>query len=267
MSDRFSRQSFLGEHAEEIISSARIGIVGLGGGGSHIVQQLAHVGVQHFVLCDPDIIESTNLNRLVGGTTMDVAMRLPKTLIAERVIRGLAPNAVVERINTRWQEEPGPLRSCDVMVGCVDGYSERWELQVASRRFLVPLIDVGLDVRTVDPDSPRMSGQVTLSLPGGPCLKCMRFITDENLTGEAQGYGDAGPRPQVVWANGVLASAAVGVLVDLLTGWTGHTSDHVYLSYDGNASTLGPDRRSDYIQRPCPHFTSEDTWASVALSR
>jgi molybdopterin/thiamine biosynthesis adenylyltransferase len=258
VSDRFSRQSFLGQGAEDTISTARIAVVGLGGGGSHVVQQLAHVGFRNFVLYDGDIIESSNLNRLIGGTTMDVAMKLPKTLIAERVIRGLAPDAVVHRIEKRWQKDPEPLRSCDVVVGCVDGYRERWELQVASRRFLIPLIDVGLDVRTVAPDPPRMSGQVILSIPGGPCLRCMRFITDENLGLEAQRYGDAGPRAQVVWANGVLASAAAGILVELLTGWTRRKLDHVYLSYDGNMSTLTADRRSGYIERPCQHFSPDD---------
>src|SRR6266568_7663439 len=105
---------------------------------------------------------------------------------------------------------------CDIVVGCVEGFRERWELQVLSRRYLVPLIDIGLDVNTVGDEPPRMAGQVILSVPRGPCMKCMHFITDQNLEKEAGRYGDAGVRPQVVWANGVLASVAVGVAVDLL---------------------------------------------------
>ena len=44
MSERFSSQSFLGAEAGHVFESAIVGIVGLGGGGSHIAQQLAHVG-------------------------------------------------------------------------------------------------------------------------------------------------------------------------------------------------------------------------------
>jgi hypothetical protein len=51
----------------------------------------------------------------------------------------------------------------------------------------------------------------------------MGFLTDELLTQEAARYGDAGGRPQVIWSNGVLCSAAVGIIVDLLTGWSGRT--------------------------------------------
>jgi tRNA A37 threonylcarbamoyladenosine dehydratase len=38
--DRYSRQSFLGPDAEARIPRCTVGVVGLGGGGSHIVQQL-----------------------------------------------------------------------------------------------------------------------------------------------------------------------------------------------------------------------------------
>ena len=44
--DRYSRQSFLGPDSEALISRCTIGVPGLGGGGSHVIQQLAHVGFQ-----------------------------------------------------------------------------------------------------------------------------------------------------------------------------------------------------------------------------
>lgn len=48
--DRYSRQSFLGKHAETLIRTCVVGVVGLGGGGSHITQQLVHIGFLHYVL-------------------------------------------------------------------------------------------------------------------------------------------------------------------------------------------------------------------------
>ena len=67
MTERYSRQSFLGPDAQERIERAVVGVVGLGGGGSHIVQQLAHIGFQRYVLYDDDAVEDTNLNRLIGS--------------------------------------------------------------------------------------------------------------------------------------------------------------------------------------------------------
>ena len=89
------RQSFLGPDSDEILNHARVGIFGLGGGGSHVVQQLAHVGIGHFVIADSDVITSTNLNRLVGGTLKDVERSISKVEIAKRLIKSINPTARV----------------------------------------------------------------------------------------------------------------------------------------------------------------------------
>ena len=253
--DRFSRQSFLGEDAERIVAQAVIGVAGLGGGGSHIVQQLAHIGFQNYVLYDGDEIEDSNLNRLVGGTSEDVAVSARKIGIAERTILRLWPRANVHAHPFRWQDRPEPIRGCDLVFGSVDGFQERSELEACARRYLIPLIDIGMDVHPPQSgEPPRMAGQVLLSMPGGPCMRCVRFLTDEMLSREAARYGAAGARPQVVWPNGVLASTAVGVAIDLLTDWTRSLRSTVFLSYDGNVGTVTPHPLLKYAKAPCPHY-------------
>ena len=63
-------------------------------------------------------------------------------------------------------------------------------------------------------------------------------MTEEKLAQEAALYGRAGFRPQVIWPNGVLASTAVGLAVDIVTGWTGRALPFAYLVYDGNQGTV-----------------------------
>ncbi len=256
--DRYSRQSFLGEHAETWIGTCVVGIIGLGGGGSHIVQQLAHIGFLRYILYDADIVKDHNLNRLIGATLADVVENLPKIEVARRVILGLQSDASVEAYQKRWQEHPEPLRRCDLIFGCVDGLGERRELEACARRYLIPYIDIGVDVHQVGAEPPQMAGQVILSMPGEPCLMCMGFLSETDLAREAARYGDAGPRPQVVWANGVLASTAVGIAVDLLTGWTAALLVPVYLSYHSNLATVKPHIRLDHLESgTCPHYPVE----------
>jgi hypothetical protein len=252
-----SRQSFLGPNSEPLLDSTRAGIIGLGGGGSHIVQQLAHLGVGNFFLFDPDKIEDTNLNRLVGAIAKDVKNGTLKTDIAYRVIKGVNPKAKVTRIPKLWQEAPLDLRHCDVIFGCVDSYAARNELEHACRRFLIPYIDIGMDVTKASGGSGFViSGQVILSLPGNLCMRCMGFLNENLLAEEAQQYGEAGDRPQVVWPNGVLASSAVGCFTQLLTPW--HDALPIpYLEYDGNTQTVFPSNRLKYLEgRKCTHFSS-----------
>lgn len=255
--DRASRQGFLGSRAQSIFECARVGIVGLGGGGSHIVQQLSHIGFRHFVLYDPDIVEASNLNRLIGATEDDVRARRTKVEVAERMIHGLCGHAIVEAYAADWATSPQPLRACDIVFGCLDSFASRRDLEASMRRYLVPLIDIGLDVAIVRDEAPQMGGQVILSMPGKPCMKCMGFLSDANLAKEAARYGDAGIRPQVVWANGVLASAAVGIAVDLLTDWTRQLRQSPYLAFDGNTLQLVPHKRLAFVAAACTHYPVE----------
>lgn len=258
-SERYDRQSFLGRDSQKIISTAKIGVVGLGGGGSHIVQQLAHLGVLNYVLFDADKVEKTNLNRLVGATLDDAKRKRKKVRVAKRMIKGLHPTAIVEPIDDLWQNRAESLQSCDVVIGAVDSFSGRRDLELACRRFLIPYIDIGMDVREVDNQVPRMYGQVILSMPGKSCMNCLGFLTEENLGEEAERYGDAGSKPQVVWSNGVLASTAVGLLISLLTGWSGEKCPILYHEYDGNAFTLKPSPKLPYLKvEVCPHFPISD---------
>jgi len=251
----FSRQSFLGKNSQQQIEKCVVGIVGLGGGGSHIAQQLAHLGFLNYYLFDTDRIEDTNLNRLVGGTQEDVEQVTLKIDIACRVIKGVRPNANVERIPDVWQNRAESLKRCDIVFGCVDGFDQRRQLEAAARRYLIPLIDVGMDVVVPGGGAPEISGQVILSMPGEPCMTCMGFLHETVLAREAAKYGDAGINPQVVWSNGVLAATAVGVAVDLVTDWSRSLRKRVYLCYRGSTGTMTSHVRLDYLSsEPCPHF-------------
>lgn len=257
---RLDRQSFLGRSSSQVLSGATVGIAGLGGGGSHVVQQLAHVGIGGYVLADPDVIEDTNTNRLVGGTLKDVELALPKVQIAERVIRGLVPGARIVAQAKPWHELVEHLRVCDVIVGALDSYKEREQLERFARRNLVTLVDVGMDVHDCGEQGTLISGQVIRSVPGYPCLRCCGFLTDALLEREAQAYGAAGGRPQVVWPNGVLASTAVGLVIQQITPWFPKPPAFAYFEYDGNRSTVAP---APYMRLTsdaavCPHHPPEE---------
>src|ERR1700742_3841648 len=108
------RQSFLGADSEIVLGRSRAALVGLGGGGSHIALQLAHIGLGNFLVIDPDFIEDTNLNRLVGANMEDVKLGTSKVDIAERVIKAVNPAAEVVKHVANWTEVTAELRDADV---------------------------------------------------------------------------------------------------------------------------------------------------------
>lgn len=257
---RLARQSFLGSNSDAALEAATIGLVGLGGGGSHIAQQAGHTGIGGYKLVDPDEIDHTNTNRLIGGTLADVRTKLAKTAIAARLIRSLNPNARITEIRKSWHEATEDLKACDVIIGAVDSFREREQLERFARRYLIPYIDIGMDVHAIGEVGFLISGQVILSTPRSPCLRCCGLITDERLQREAEKYGAAGAQPQVVWPNGVLASTALGLAVKLLTPWHGDVPSFGYLEYDGNKGTLVPSNRGALLVGTlCPHHPADET--------
>lgn len=253
MTDRYSRQSFLGPSASKFLRRAKVAIIGLGGGGSHIAQQLAYIGLGHVQLYDPDRVEYSNLNRLVGALPDDAKAHKLKVDVAHRMMRAIDPETCVEVHPSQWQIAAPAIREADVIISCVDSYVARQDIEVTARRFLIPLVDIGMDVHIVEGRA-HISGQVILSTPGGPCMKCLGFLSSESLRLEANEYGAAGGRPQVVWANGVLSSVAVGIVVDLLTGWRGLDRYGEYLHFDGNTQELTRSPRLEYAPSVCIHF-------------
>lgn len=255
-----SRQSFLGPRSDLELAATRVTVVGLGGGGSHIAQQLAHLGVGAVRLIDPQEIEASNLNRLVGATQADVDARRPKVEILRRLILAVRPGASVEIAQSTWQEADRLIRDTHVLFGCVDGYQQRDFLESAARRYGLPYIDIGMDVAEVGPSHYAVAGQVIVSRPGLPCMRCLGFLTPERLAKEENDYGDAGINPQVVWTNGTLASLAVGEFVKLRTPWFLTSEPYVWLELDGNSQTVTRSRQPDYrtIPEVCPHHGGPD---------
>ncbi len=264
MTINLARQSFLGSHSENTLRQSVVAVVGLCGGGSHVAQQLAHVGVGSILLVDHDIADDTNLNRMVGLTMTDVMTGESKVNVLDRLIKSVNPSADVKLFQTEWQYCTDHLKHCTAIFGCVDSYGERDQLERFTRRHMIPYIDIGMDVHGSH-GKHHVTGQIIVSLPGHACMRCMGFLTDEVLAQEAQKYGAVGGKPQVVWPNGVLASTAVGQMISLLCPWHPDFSPSLYLDYDGNRFTVSPNRRLAYIeQASCDHFSGLDALGDIA---
>src|SRR2546423_9747119 len=100
--ERYSRNEVLfGPEGQQRIAATSVTIVGLGGLGSHVAQQLAYVGVADYGLVDFDVVTDSSLNRLVGAQDADVAAATKKVAVAKRTIIGINPDAAVRTADTR----------------------------------------------------------------------------------------------------------------------------------------------------------------------
>ncbi len=226
-----SRMSFLGMQGLRALRESTVCVVGVGGGGSHAAQQLAHLAVGSLVLIDGDQLEVSNVNRVVGATYGDVGVNKASVLAARLAGLGGRIWAVTERA-----EEPRAsiaIESSDFVIGALDSYRARNNLEKRCRAALVPYVDIGLRIVVDDGVVTAVGGQVVTSLPGGPCLQCVRVVTDESLAADREEYVAGAPEQQVVSMNGILASQAVNTVVALMTNYGGEHRPPTYVTYDG----------------------------------
>lgn len=274
-----------GEEAYRKLRASTVGVVGCGGGGSHVIQQLAYLGVGSLVVVDGDLVEDTNLNRLIGAvparrrqTLIDRILRRgvgdvgqPKVDVMRRLVDSIDEDTRVLTIQDRFpsRETVEALRQCDIIVACVDKLQVRDDLNRLCKRYLIPLLDVGLEIT---PHSGRtggiaaIPGRVTKVLSDGPCLRCQGVIDDMKLAAERDGHpmGYSGsariPDPAVVTLNGIVASMAATEVLQLLTGFAGASAPNCGWIYDG---LQGVTERVAKPFRGCPACQAERALGDV----
>lgn len=237
--ERYSRHDAVwGPDGQERLANSSVGVLGAGGGGSHIVQQLAHAGVGRIVVVDNDVVDESNRSRLVGSERRDRGV--PKVTIMQRLARRANEHVELVAVRDRFPmpRAADALVGCDVIVSCVDTLHARKDVQEFAWRHAIPVVDIGLTIRPRTSGAPlRIGGHVAVAIPGGPCLWCMGLLSDEKLAAESGGRGAAyvegGGEAQVVSLNGVLASQAVNDVLDLLTGFSGHDHPPDRLVFNG----------------------------------
>jgi molybdopterin-synthase adenylyltransferase len=249
----FARQQLaLGARGQSQLRRLRVGIVGLGGIGSLVSMQLAHLGVGRMLLIDGDLIEASNLSRIVGATQEDVG-KTHKVDIAARYAKNLGLVAQIEcHREFMSAAHKAHLAGCDVIVSCVDRQTPRAVLNRLAYESLVPVIDLGTVFRVdatgvVTGDA----GRVVVVGPGRPCLACWGHLDPHALRIEAQsaedreeeiraGYiqGATEAQPSVIAFNTFVAGAGVAELLRLATAFSGTESPPNRLAFSFSDATV-----------------------------
>jgi molybdopterin-synthase adenylyltransferase len=220
-----------GKSGQMAIQSLRIAIVGCGGTGSIIAQELAYLGVTTFLLIDPDRLTKSNLNRVVGATPADVGKA--KVDIAQRMIRRIAPGAKVEKVKGDVLNPPTGrlLTEYDLIFCCTDSDGSRHFINQLAYQYFIPVIDMGVSITPDDNDQiVSIDGRVHMLAPGMACLVCNDGILNGrrvmwDLQTARQRRADpyflkmAGiKQPAVISLNGTVASQAVTLFLSAVAG-------------------------------------------------
>ena len=115
-------------------------VVGCGGLGGHVIDQLSRIGVGALRVVDGDVFEETNLNRqLLSEVSL---LGIGKAKAAADRIRRVNPEIMVEAVEEFLTEENAAvlLEDCDAVVDALDNISSRKTLAAACAKAGIPYI-------------------------------------------------------------------------------------------------------------------------------
>lgn len=222
-----------GEAVQQTLSDLSVAIVGCGGTGSAVAEQLVRLGVRRLVLVDPDILSDSNVTRVYGSEPGRVGD--PKVEVLADHLRRIATDTHIARVLSKITMKPAAkkLIGSDVVFGCTDDNAGRLVLSRISTYFLTPVFDSGVLITSDAQDGiTGIDARVTTLVPGQACLVCRQRIdlsraAAELLTPEErrrrvdEGYAPALGQlePAVVSYTTMVAAAAVSELLERLVGY------------------------------------------------
>lgn len=202
----------------DIARNLNVAVVGCGGLGSVVAEQIVRMGVKSLFLIDHDRLDTdSNLRRVFGSTMADLkaTLPLPKVDVVGRHLEQLGLGVQIRRINgdVRTEKVFRALLDTDLVLNCTDTHGSRAVINDLPSTYLLPVIDVG--VRVSSKANNKLAGLIAESrilTPTAPCLWCRKTIDGdvirmENLPSNEQeqlkreGYVAGGfgvPVPSVV---------------------------------------------------------------------
>ena len=226
-----------GKETQALLSRLHVGVVGNGGTGSAVADQLIRLGVGQITAIDEQALTDTNVTRVHGSGLEDTGT--PKASIVKRHAEQIGTGTLVVPVQGSVcdLEVASILRDCDIIFACTDDYLGRVILNRLSVWYFIPVFDMAVIIDSDGGVIREVTGRITTLIPGNACLRCReripqakldaqqlkRFHPEEYAARVREGYapelGD--PDPAVVMFTTGVAARAVTEFIHMLTGFMG----------------------------------------------
>jgi molybdopterin/thiamine biosynthesis adenylyltransferase len=183
------------------LRSKRVLVVGCGGLGGHIIEQLARLGIGHITAVDGDVFDETNLNRQLLARMDNIGKS--KALAAKEHIQRVNPDTNIEPLQVCLDDNNAEeiTKGYDVICDALDNFSSRALLHKSAEANEIPVVFGAIA---------GWYGQVATIFPGDKILE--RLYRGEQDKGVEQNVGNPSFTPALI------ASIQVAEVLKILTG-------------------------------------------------
>ncbi len=233
---------------KSMMSNQTITIVGVGGVGSLIAENLIHMGFQNINLIDFDEVEFSNLNRLVGATYDDAVNKRKKVDVVRRHLKSINPFAKVKAFDNSVFDRKieKVIAFSDWIFLTTDNYASCVRVQEMAFKYYVPFISAATNILVENDKITDVRGEVILVRIGDHlCLNCLGKINKKELIYEThpdsrireamvqKGYvkGHDVKDPAVKTLNSMVSTIATDVLINQ---YTERQNDQYVIEFENN---------------------------------
>jgi molybdopterin/thiamine biosynthesis adenylyltransferase len=262
--DFFDRQvRAFGPDIQRLLGRLHIGVVGAGGTGSAVIEQLCRLGVGTLSVFDGELFDKSNATRVYGSRLSDENEE--KAAIQQKNIERIGFGTKINIVPKHITDEAAAkeMRNCDLLFGCTDKQAPRSTMVRLALFYLIPVIDTGVSIDSVDETIKGIYGRITTLFPEEACLFCRGRIDPATIRAESlppeqrdrelrEGYI---PRlnttqPAVITFTSTVAALAINEMLHRLTGFMGaerRSSETIVLFHDSRIRTNRESPSSDCL--------------------
>lgn len=157
-------QGALTPEQQQTLHQSRVMVVGCGGLGGYVIEQLVRIGVGQLDIFDPDAFVASNCNRQLNalGSTLGSTLGLNKAAVAAERAAAIHPFSRVSAHASDFRAVGGdhPFRA-EVVVDCLDNARARHDLAALCTTHNCPLVHGAVN---------GWCGQVGVQLAGGDLI-------------------------------------------------------------------------------------------------
>ena len=124
----------------ELLRTKTVAVIGCGGLGGYIIEQLARLGIGMIRIVDGDVFEESNLNRQLFSDVN--VLGKPKTEVSRARIAAVNPEVHVQSLYGYLVEDNAEafLNGCDAVVGALDNIYTRRVIEKTCEKLGIPYI-------------------------------------------------------------------------------------------------------------------------------
>ena len=184
----------------QLLRTKTVSVIGCGGLGGYIIEQLARLGVGVIRIIDGDVFEESNLNRQLFSDVN--VLGKPKTEISRARIAAVNPEVQVQSLYGYLDEENAAsfLDGCDAVVGALDNIYTRRILEKTCEKLGIPYIygaihgwvaQVAVDmpgqrlIEKIYPEGATFKDKSSLSFTPGLCASMQTALCVKLLVGRS----------------------------------------------------------------------------------